>query len=156
MRSLVNFLYRTRSRVAAFNSRFPGETVLFAGGSKGFRRKKELPARFGPEWIFSRRAVLILSDHRLVAGNWNIPLDSIRAADLYDFRGLYSRGLLLKIETSAGEFFQFGLMHDDTLLEQSALPLTAEPAKLSFSVVSVLIRLLAACYLGFYIYRYWL
>ncbi|MCR9145294.1 MAG: hypothetical protein NXI24_23850 [bacterium] len=157
MKSLVNFLYRVKSRKERFARRFPGEEILYASGSKGIRRKREIPVRIGPAWAFARRSVLILSTGRLVAGNWNIPLETIRAARLLRISGLFgSAGMILSVETNSGEYYQFGLMHHKTLLEQTALPLEQEDAKLQFSLLLFGIRLAATAYLAYIVLRTWL
>ena len=107
----------------------------------------------------ARRATLILTTDKLVCGSWEILLPSIEQAQLIRFKSGFAKGFVLKVATSDGSHYQFGLQYDPAWENQTVLKFVAgdgkiEFAPLKYSKFSIAIRvilwlvILYACYAG--------
>lgn len=109
--------------------------------------------QYGPNWIFSRRAILKLFPDRLECGNWCIAYSDFDEAVLYSVRS----GLLripcyvLRLETSDGTY-HFGLNPGKFWKGDLRFPVRREVGRMSYSWTSLATRLVLA---GLLIYLLW-
>lgn len=150
-RWLVNRVFMVGRSVKLFKNQNPGEKILAAGGSKAICLDKDKKISLSHHWVFSKRAVLILTDKRLICGSWSINLKEIKKAQIYKVAAISGKGLVIKIETEENKFYQFGLQYDSAWLEQNVLNFEVFDGKLSVPFYSVLVRILALLLIIFYL-----
>ncbi|MGD1906776.1 MAG: hypothetical protein ACFB0C_12375 [Leptolyngbyaceae cyanobacterium] len=146
LRLITNGLYLVPWQVAQYKRQVPGTTVVAAGAAKGRQFRQAAPVQREMGWITAKRGALILSESELCCGDWHIPLTEIQAASLQPTAG----GMVLKVATASGLYYQFGLSRDPAWQQQTVLPLEIEPRRdLAFSKASVGLRGLAWLFLSF-------
>jgi hypothetical protein len=153
MKRVIDFIYGVNRAKKAFAASHPGETILAADASKGIMTDGPKPIEKGASWVGAQRAVIILSDKRIKCGKWDIPLEEIVEATLVRLHTRISGGQVLKISTRGNRHFQFGMMSNKQWEEQNALPLSIEKGKVSYSLFSIIIRVLLVAFLAYYLYR---
>jgi hypothetical protein len=108
--------------------------------------------------VTARRAALILTTDKLVCGLWEIALSSIEQAQLVRFKSGLTRGFVLKVATTDGSHYQFGLQYDPVWENQTVLKFAPGDDKfirLKYSKFSIALRvilwivILFACYTYF-------
>ena len=108
--------------------------------------------KYGPNWLFSRRAQLRVFSDRIECGDWRIGNSEIKHAVLFAIRqSLVIPGYVLKVET-AEKTYHFGLNY--SAFWKGELPFTVERTKgrLAYSPFSIVIRFIA---LGAVAYLLW-
>lgn len=154
LRRLTNLLYGTPRAVSRFLARYPDEDVLAAGATKArvfSERNDEVQRSLG--WATARRASLILSQKRLICGDWNIPLDSIDSSSYLRLSRRWSKALVLRVHTKDAKSYQFGLSHDEAWLTQNALPAAVEDGHITFSKGALVWRLMILAYIAWFFWR---
>lgn len=131
----------------------PNEKVLAADASKGIVTTTNQDIQRGLDWVTSQRAVVLLTDKKLVCGNWIIPLDTISKAQLLKINSLFGSGQVLKIQTTDYKNYQFGMQLNHEWISQQQLPLTLEKGHVKHSAFSIIVRLIAVGYLIYWIYE---
>ncbi|NJN20929.1 MAG: hypothetical protein HC812_06690 [Leptolyngbya sp. RL_3_1] len=150
LRLITNGLYLVPWRVAQYQRRVPGIKVVAAGSAKGRQFRQAVPVQREMGWVTAKRGALILSERELCCGEWQIPLADIQAASLQPMAG----GMVLKVTTASGLYYQFGLSSDPAWQRQTVLPLEIEPRReLAFSKLSAGLRGLAWVFLSISLIR---
>ena len=149
LKKIVDFIYGTGRIRREYSAAHPGEKVVAADASKGIMTKGNTDIKRGFDWVFSQRAVIVLSDKRIKCGTWDIPLDNIVTSELVKISTTFGSGQVLKITTKDQYHFQFGMQINREWVEQTVLPLTLEKGKLKYSLFSIVIRLIL---IGYFIY----
>jgi hypothetical protein len=150
LRLITNGLYLVPWRVAQYQRQVPGAAVVVAGAAKGRQFRQAAPVQREMGWMTARRGVLILSERELCCGDWHIPLADIQEASLQSLAG----GMVLKVTTVPGIYYQFGLSSDPAWQRQTVLPLVIEPRReLAFSKVSMGLRGLVWVFLSISLIR---
>ena len=109
--------------------------------------------RTGPRWMTSRRGILRLYPDRLTCGNWTIPYETIRAAELARFRTPILRipGYLLSVRTDE-RTYHFGLNGWRYWEGELPFAVVRRDAKLRMSLVSIVARAIVIGYVGYWIW----
>ena len=144
-RIIVNTVYLVPLQVNRFKKQHPGTEVLIADGTKARKVKSNEEAQYEMGWATARRNVLILTTNGLFCGDWTIPLSNIQEATLLSISG----GSLLKISTTDGLHYQFGLQRNPAWEKQKVLPLNVQESALKFSKASLVLRLLVLAWLAY-------
>ena len=137
LKSLTDLMYRTKRTRRKFELDNPDEVVLAADASKGIIATDHNLQR-GPQWITSQRAVILLTDKRIICGKWTIPLDTISFASLLT----YGTGQVLMLETNTGEKYQFGMQYNPEWESQQVLSLAFGKVKAKYSLFSIVVRVI--------------
>jgi hypothetical protein len=148
MKGLVDFIYRTGRARKKFERDNPNEIVLAADASKGVITKKDQDIQHGANWVTSQRAIILLTDKKIVCGKWVISLDEVSAVQLIK----YGSGQVLKIQTNNGIHYQFGMHPNPKWTNQQILPLTLEKGQVKYSFFSIIVRLILIGYIIYFIY----
>lgn len=151
---LTQFLYRTEAKRRSFERAHPDEPLCAAGASKAIRVDSDRPVGRGARWVVARRAVLLVSNERLVCGNWEVPVGEIEQAVIMRITPKPGRGLVLKIATRDGQHYQFGLLHDAAWFERLPFPVEVQDGSLRYSAFSIVLRLFLLAYLAWMAWRY--
>ena len=151
---LTQLLYRTEAKRRAFLRAHPDEPLCAAGASKAIRVDSDRPVGRGARWVVARRAVLLVSDERLVCGDWEVPVEDIEQAVILRLKSTSGRGIVLKIATRGGQHYQFGLLHDDAWFERLPFPVEVQDGSLRYSAFSIVLRLFLIAYLVWVVWRY--
>lgn len=146
LKAFVDLIYGTNFKRKRFESQ-NNEKVIAADASKGIITKQNSDITRGADWIVSQRAVILLTEKRVVCGKWQIPIDNISNATLVKIKSLLGGGQVLKIDTKDNESYQFGMQVNDDWINQKALNLTVENGKVKASTFSWIIRIVAVGYL---------
>lgn len=158
-RVIANTIYLVPLQVQHFKAKEPHATILAVGATKAQKRDRDTELQYEARWVTARRAALILTTDKLVCGSWEILLSSIENAQLIRFKSGFAKGLVLKVTTSGGSHFQFGLQYDPAWENQTVLKFVAGDGKLEFaplkySKFSIALRVIVwlvaiyACYVG--------
>ena len=151
LKGLVDLIYMTGRARRKFEHANPDEKVLAADGSKGIITKENQDVQYGFHWASSKRAVILLTDKKIVFGKWIILLDAITAVQLIK----YGNGQVLKIQTEDGKNYQFGMQINPEWTNQSILPLTLQKEEVKYSFLSIIARLILFGYIVyFFCYRF--
>lgn len=153
LKGLVDLLYGTRRVRRKFVINNPNEKVLAADASKGILTTTNEDIQRGLEWVTSQRAVILLTDKKLVCGKWTIPLDTITTAQLLKINSLFGDGQVLKVQTTDHKNYQFGMQLNPEWTSQQLLPLTIEKGHVKNSAYSIIVRLIAVGFLIYWIYE---
>jgi hypothetical protein len=153
IKGLVNLIYGTRRARRKFERENPNEKVLAADASKGIVTTSNQDIQRGLNWVSSQRAVILLTEKKLVCGKWTIPLEDISKAQLLKINSLFGGGQVLKVQTAEGKNYQFGMQLNPEWDNQQHLPLTIEKGQVKYSAFSIIIRLIAIGYLIYLIYE---
>jgi len=153
-RVLTNLFYLVPFQVRRFKVKEPDSQVLAAGATKARKIGKDSKVQYEAGWIAARRGALILTQEKLVCGSWQIPLSTINNALLLRVRSLFVKGLVLKLSTTDGCHYQFGLQYDPAWETQTALKLTIEEGKIKHSVFSIALRVILVIWLIWVLIRW--
>jgi hypothetical protein len=151
-KELVDLIYNTERVRRKYQMNNPSETVLAADGSKGVMTVENQEIKRGLNWTTSQRAVIMLTDKKLVCGKWIIPLNQISSGQLVKVKALFGSGQILKIQTKDNEYYQFGMQLNTEWTNQHVLPLTVETGQIKHSAISILVRIIAVGYLIYLLY----
>jgi len=149
LKALVDLIYGTKRVKRKYEMDHPGEKVLAADASKGIVATSNQDITRGLDWVTAQRAVVLLTENKIVCGKWIIPLDTISAAQLIQVNG----GQVLKIQTTDDKNYQFGMQSNPEWKNQQRFPLTVETGKIKYSPFSIIVRLIVAGYLIYWIYE---
>lgn len=153
LKGFVDLIYGTGRVRRKFERDNPNEKVLAADASKGIVTATNLEIQHGIDWVTSQRAVVLLTDQKLVCGKWTVPLNTISTAQLIKINSLFGSGQVLKIQTTDDKNFQFGMQLNPEWTSQQQLPLTLEKGRIQHSVFSIMVRRIGAGYLIYWIYE---
>jgi len=126
LKRLADFVYRTGQVRRKFELDNPNEKVLAADASKGIVTAANQDIQRGLEWATSQRAIVLLTNKKVICGKWTIPLDTIFDAKLFKINSIFGGGQVLKIQTEDGKNYQFGMQLNPEWTNQQVLPLTLE------------------------------
>ena len=132
----------------------PNEKVLAADASKGIVTTSNQDIQRGLDWVTSQRAVVLLTDKRIICGMWTIPLDTIGTAQLVKINSLFGGGQVLKVQTKDDKNYQFGMQINPEWTSQKILPLKLEKGQVKNSLFSIVVRLILVGYLIYWIYNH--
>lgn len=149
---ISEFIYGTARVRRKFEQENPNEKVWVANASKSIQTAQDQEIQRGLDWVLAQRAVILLTDKRIVCGKWNIPLDTITSARLLKFDSLSGGTQALKIQTSDQKNYFFGMQSNTEWTLQQRLPLIPEKAQLKFSKFSIIIKFIAMAYLVYWFY----
>jgi hypothetical protein len=149
-KAVVDLFYGVNRAKKNYQRLNTSEKVLAADGAKGIKTQGDKAIETGAQWIGAKRAVVMLTDQRIKCGDWNIPLDTIKTANLLKIGSLFGQGQILKIQTNDSQYYQFGMQFNPEWVNQDVLPLAMEEAKLKVSTFSWTVRVLAV---GYIVYR---
>lgn len=141
LKRISDAIYGTVRIKQQFLNDHPDETVLASDASKSVMTTSEQEVSRGLNWVTSQRAVVLLTNRRLVCEQWDIPLDHIKKAQLMKYISVFGSGQVLKITTVENDNFQFGMQLNSECTEQDALPLFLEKAALKSTIVSIVLRI---------------
>ncbi len=153
LKGLVDLIYGTTRVRRKFEIDYPNEKVLVSDASKGIMTDSNQQIKNGLDWVTSQRAVLLLTEKRIVCGKWSIPIETISSANMKNVISLFGSGQVLKIETKDNKNYQFGMQLNSEWMNQKRLPLIIEKGELSSSNFSVIIRILVIGYLIYWIFE---
>lgn len=153
LKSLVDLIYGTHQVKKRYELEHPNETVLAADACKGIVNNSDRELERGLDWVGAQRAVILLSDQKIICGRWTIMLDNIESAQLIKINDLISSAQVLKIQTKDGRYYQFGMQINPDWTRQTALVLQVEKGRLKYSTFSIVVRLLLIGYLLYWIYN---
>ena len=152
LKNLVDLLYGTQRVKKRYELEHPDETVLAADACKGIVNNSDRVLERGLDWVGALRAVILLSDQKIICGRWTIMLDDIETAQLIKINSLFGGAQVLKIQTKDDRYYQFGMQINPDWTRQTALVLQVEKGQLKYSTYSILVRLLLIGYLLYWIY----
>ena len=153
LKGFVDLIYGTGRARRKYQSENPTETVLAADASKGIETTNNQDVQRGTDWVTAQRAVVLLTDQKIVCGKWTILLDNVQSAQLVKINSLFGAGQVLKIQTKDEKNYQFGMQVNPEWTNQKALLLTLEDGKVKHSVFSIMVRLFLVGYLIYWLYE---
>lgn len=153
LKGLVDLIYGTQRTRRKFERDHPGETVLAADACKGIITENSQSIERGFDWVTSQRAILMLTDKRIVCGKWTIPLDTVSAVQLFKITTMFGAGYVLNVQTIDDINYQFGMQVNPEWTDQERLSLIAEKAKLKHSFFSIALRLVLFGYVIYWFYE---
>jgi hypothetical protein len=153
LKGLVDLTYGTGRVQRKFELDNPNETVLASDASKGIVTTSNQDIQRGLDWVTSQRAVVLLTENKIVCGKWTIPLDTISTAQLVKINSLFGGGQVLKVQTTDDKNYQFGMQLNPQWTNQQRLPLTLEKGQVKHSAFSILVRLIIVAYLIYWLYE---
>lgn len=153
LKGLVDLIYGTGQIRRKFEQNNPKEKVLAADASKGIVTTTNQDIQHGLEWVTSQRAVVLLTDKKIICGKWIIPLDNITTAQLLKINSLFGSGQVLKVLTTDNKNYQFGMQLNPEWTNQQQLPLTLEKGQVKHSTFSIVVRLIAFAFLIYWLYE---
>lgn len=153
LKGLVDLIYGTGRVKQKFERNNPNEKVLAADASKGIVTSTNQDIQRGLDWVTSQRAVVLLTDKKIICGKWTIPLDTIQTAQLLKINSLFGGGQVLKVQTTDDKNYQFGMQLNPEWMSQKQLPLTLEKGQIKHSAFSIIVRLIAVGYLIYWLYQ---
>ncbi|MEL7433977.1 MAG: hypothetical protein AAFN11_08510 [Chloroflexota bacterium] len=135
---LADWFYLVPFAVNRYRKAHPNETVLAYGATKAHRTDQENVVK-SYNWALSRRGTLILTDTRLVCGDWAIPLPKVKYAEVLT----YGSGYILKAGDNEGNHYQFAIQQDLMWTEQTALSLKMSEEELRMGRTTRILRYVA-------------
>jgi len=153
LKGLVDLIYGTGRVRRKFELDNPNEKVLAADASKGIVTTSNQDIQLGLDWVTSQRAVVMLTDRKIVCGKWTILLDTIATAQLIKINSLFGGGQVIKIQTTDDKNYQFGMQQNPEWTSQQQLTLTLEKGQVKHSAFSIIVRLIAVGYLIYWLYE---
>ncbi len=153
LKGLVDLIYGTGRVRRKFELDNPSENILAADASKGIVTTTNQDIQRGLDWVTSQRAVVMLTDKKIICGKWTIPLDTILTAQLIKIISLFGGGQVLKVQTTDDKNYQFGMQLNPEWTNQQRLPLTFEKGQVKYSTFSIVVRLIAVGYLIYGLYE---
>ena len=154
LKGFVDLVYCTGRVRRKFELDNLSEKVLAADASKGVVTTTNQDIQRGLDWVTSQRAVIMLTNERIICGKWTIPLETITSVKLLKINSLFGSGQVLKIQTKDGKNYQFGMQLNPEWTNQQKLPLTLEKTQVKHSVFSILVRLIAVGFLIYWLYEW--
>jgi len=136
IKAVMDMIYNAKGKVKKYKATFPEEEVVAFGACKGIQLNAESDVSRGTHWTTAKRALFILTDQKIVLGNWEIPLQGIEKSELM----VYRSGMILKITEVEGRHHQFGLQYDKVLIDQNVLPIECVEGKMKYSFFSLFMR----------------
>jgi hypothetical protein len=152
LKELVDSIYGTEKARKRYEQLNPEERVIVADAAKGIITDQNENVSRGANWAVSQRAVLLLTQHKLICGKWTIPIAQIASCQLLKVKSILSEGAILKISTIDGINYQFGMQLNPEWAAQQVIPLSFEEAKIKHSAFSISIRVLLFGYLVYWAY----
>ena len=152
LKALVDLIYGTARARKKYEMNNPTETVLAADGAKGILTKDLQEITRGLNWAVSQRAIILLTNKKVICGKWTISLEDIATAQLLKVHTLLGGGQVLKIQTNDNKYYQFGMQLNPEWTTQKILPLSLEKGKIKDSPFSLVVRLIAFGYLIYWLY----
>ena len=152
MKGFVDIVYMTGRARRKFERDNPNEKVFAADASKGIVTEYNQDIKHGLDWVTSQRAVILLTDKKIVCGKWTILLDAISDIQL----STYGSGQVLKIQTKDGTNYQFGMQINPEWTNQQILPLTLEKGQVNYSSFRIIVRLILFGYIIYWFYRHFI
>ena len=149
LKKLVDLVYMTGRARKKYERDNPDDKVFAADASKGVVKEENKEIQRGLDWVTSQRAVILLTDKKIVCGKWTILLDDISDTQLIK----YGSGQVLKIQTKDGTYYQFGMQINPEWTNQQILPLKLEKGQVKYSLFSIIVRLILLLYLIYWLYR---
>ncbi|MDX1959679.1 MAG: hypothetical protein SFU98_13975 [Leptospiraceae bacterium] len=153
LKSLVDLIYGIKQVRKKFKLNNPYETLLAIDGCKFIETKINQEVQYGKDWVNSQRAIILLTNKKIICGKLIIPLENILNAQLFFFGSLLGKGQVLKIQTIEGKHYQFGMQLNPEWTNQKYLSLKLENGKIKFSFYSIFIRLLALGSFAYFVYE---
>lgn len=153
LKGLVDLIYGTGRVRRKFELDYPNEKVLAADASKGIITTTKQDIQRGLDWVTSQRAVVMLTDKKIICGKWTIPLETIATAQLVKINSLFGGGQVLKVQTTEDKNYQFGMQINPEWTNQQQLKLTLEKGQVKHSPFSIIVRLIAVGYLVYLLYE---
>ncbi|WP_413532329.1 hypothetical protein [Empedobacter brevis] len=153
LKGLVDLIYGTGRIRRKFEYNNPNEKILAADASKSIMTTSNQDIQHGFDWVTSQRAVVLLTDNKIVCGKWTIPLETISTAKLLKINSLFGSGQVLKVQTTDDKNYQFGMQLNPEWTNQQRLPLTLEKGQVKHSAFSIIVRLLVVGYLIYRLYE---
>ncbi len=148
LKRFTDFIYGTQRVREKFEYNNPDEQILAADASKSIVTSTNERVQRGFDWVNSQRAVVILTDKRIICGKWIIPLETIISAELIKI----GSGQVLKIHTKDNRHYQFGMQYSPEWINQQFLPLKYSEGKIKYSTFSIIIRMIVIGYIIYWIY----
>jgi hypothetical protein len=133
--------------VQKYKEKDANAVILAAGATKAQKLDKDVDVRYEVGWVTARRAVLILTNDKLICDTWEIPISSIKDAKLLRIKSLFAKAFVLKVSSSDGYHYQFGLQYDSAWERQTALKLVIENGKIKYSLFSIIYRIVVWAFL---------
>ncbi len=156
LKGLVDLIYGTGRVRQKFERDNPNEIILAADASKGIVTTTNQDIKHGLDWVTSQRAVVLLTDKKIICGKWSIPLDTIATAQLLKIKSLFGGGQVLKVQTTDDKNYQFGMQLNPEWTSQQQLPLKLEKGQVKHSIFSIIVRLIAVGYLIYWLYEHFI
>ncbi|PIF47171.1 hypothetical protein CLU96_4220 [Chryseobacterium sp. 52] len=78
LKGCVDLIYGTGRVRLKFEDDNPNDKVWAADASKGIVATTNQDIQRGLDWVTSQRAVVILTDQKIISGQWTIPPDTIQ------------------------------------------------------------------------------
>ena len=153
LKGLVDLIYGTGRVRRKFEQANPNEKVLAADASKVIVTTTNQDIQRGLDWVTSQRAVVLLTENKIVCGKWSISLDEITTAQLLKIKSLFGGGQVLKVQTTDDKNYQFGMQLNPEWINQQRLPLTFEKGQVKHSAFSIIVRLIVIGYLIYWLYE---
>lgn len=153
LKGLVDLIYGTGRVRRKFEQANPNEKVLAADASKVIVTTTNQDIQRGLDWVTSQRAVVLLTENKIVCGKWSISLDEITTAQLLKIKSLFGGGQVLKVQTTDDKNYQFGMQLNPEWINQQRLPLTFEKRQVKHSAFSIIVRLIVIGYLIYWLYE---
>ena len=104
--SATDLLYGVGGARSRFELLNPEEPVLLSAACKA---RHSVGSNLGNGWAFSRRGALLVTDRRLVCGDWELPFLEVEQLTYNPFHGVFSEGVVLTARMQDGKSYQFGL-----------------------------------------------
>ena len=108
--------------------------------------------RRSQNWITSRRSWFKIFTDRIECGNWNIPFAEMQEVVVYRGKQMLIPVTVLKIE-AFGQTYQFGFNPWANPIKYLSIPYRKEKVRVKYSVFSIAVRVIIACYLIYLIWR---
>lgn len=147
---LIDIIYLFPIKLRGFKRKNQRDKIVAYGACKAIKLESEEDVIRGLNWAFSRRGFFILSDTKIVMGDWEINVTDIEKAELIKYRS----GMILKITVKNGEHYQFGLQYIKELLEQDILDIVLINSKVKYSLFSIVIRIILVICLAFIVIEF--
>jgi hypothetical protein len=126
---------------------------LASDGAKGILTGDSQEIKRGLDWAVSQRAIILLTDKKVICGKWTIFLEDIATAQLLKINSLLGGGQVLRIQTKDNKNYQFGMQLNPEWTTQKTLPLSLERVKVKDSPFSLAVRIIAIGYLIYWLYE---
>lgn len=151
LKKIVDTIYRTNQVRRKYSKKNPDEKIWASDVSKGIRTKQNKDLERGIHWITSQRAVVLLTDEKLVCGKWVIKISEIKNAKIIRIKSIFGGGQVLKIQTLDDDHYQFGMQLNNEWKAQSVLPINIEDGKVKYSNFSIAIRVFILIYFIYWV-----